>query len=1042
MQCAKRASAFVVLWFAAGAVARAQAISGYTLQETVLVPVTGASVSSASSLAQGVQYKLRAMGSATVMVPTVGGLYREGDAEYGFGAGGFPFLPNQAGACAGGVDVGLAVNDPTSGVQKTPSWGAYNGAHVYTADFTGLGAPISLNYHDCTFAGNGGVLTVEIFRPMGMTLVTPTITDVSPGFDTFAWSTQHSVSGRANALAVAADGKRLYAGTFAGVWRSDDAGETWRQLTSPQPAAGAGTAAGALLVPDVYDIAISPSNPDVVMVAVESDTRLQPMNGIYRSEDGGNTWALVKRFACSNGGDVTQIVFAPDDANLVFAAGGCAIGISGNGGKTWTETVPPGATAVWHVAVAPGEPGVFKERAVVGGPVVVPPGVRRVYALGSNQMFYSTDGGQSWAADGGLSVLQPVGGEATSHNGNSSRVLMVEPGNNLHVLVVRAGLANGPSYYDLAACGAPANQPQFTDGITCNTGGRSCGEGSIWLGDFSGFLTADPSRHGAAWTQLPGPPTYWGVTSPSGNVYLDVVPVGTSFLVFFADLSHVHVSAGLPTAGGWHRIEGLDASQTAPPRPPNPYCNNLFVHADPHAMAMTANFSLTLQPVPAATPPPYNDNKVAAGGAVGDLWMANDGGVYHSSGALTSWRPAAGLATLATINVAGLAVKGLAPALYFGTGDNDDFYSVDGGASWQDPRGVCGDCDPWFADPAQVHQVMTFGGRITGGGFQVYTNSTKYPEVAANPPDDTVRSQWVCTTDCNALSPFSIRGYRPMVLTLANETAPATGDFLIIGTKSTGERVVFRKTNSVPIATPLDWEDASKAVQYGPVLPPCGTAAADCIDVVQAAGGHAAPTLYVGDPGAEAAGDRTHTMTLWKWSPGMQSWQQIVPSPAQTPAAKAAQSAQRFFADPFDPNTIYLLDAAAVKRSDDGGATWEVDAGLDNAVTENHQYSYTGDFSVIKDMVFVRGEDRTRFAIGNAGVYYTADGKTWIRLLSSSALPGHPVSAYFDNISDPCDPALYVALDGRGLLRIDPILAPSRLGSPVVPLCGGGVRLP
>ena len=621
---------------------------------------------------------------------------------------------------------------------------------------------------------------------------------------------------------------------------------------------------------------------------------------------------------------------------------------------------------------------------------------------------------------------------------------MVEPGNNQHVLLAVNSLANGPSYYVKHQCGLDAGAAEIDDGITCNTDGRGCGEGSIWLGDFSGFAVSDPNRHVATWSQLPGPPVYWGVTSPSGNTYVNVKPIGTGYLTFFSDRSHVHVSAGRPTSGGWHRIEGLDASQTAPPHPPHPYCNDLFMHVDPHAMAMSSNFFLTLQAPAPDTPAPYNENKVAGANSAGDLWLANDGGVYHANGALSNWQPANGLSTLAAINIAGLAVKGYAPALYFGTGDNDDFYSVDGGASWKNPQWDCGDCDPWFADPAQVRQVMTFGGRVPGGGFQVYTNTTKYPEVEPHPQDGTVRAHWVCPTDCNAVSSYWIRGYRPMVLTPAGTDAPATGDYVIIGTKSNGARAVFRKTNPEPIDTPTDWENPNKAVQYGPDLPSCGTAlAADCIDVVQASGGHTAPVLYAGDPASGPNdGGRSHAMTLWKWWPGMKDWQLIVPSPPATPAGKTAMQAHRFFVDPFNPNTIYLLDDAAVKRSDDGGATWVVDVSLDNAVTEGHAYAYAGDFAVIKDMVFVREESRTRFAVGNAGVFYTLDGINWSRLLSTSALPSHPVSAYFDGISDPCDRALYVALDGRGLLRVDPIPSPGRFGVSGLRPCAVGVLEP
>jgi hypothetical protein len=562
---------------------------------------------------------------------------------------------------------------------------------------------------------------------------------------------------------------------------------------------------------------------------------------------------------------------------------------------------------------------------------------------------------------------------------------------------------------------------------------RGCGEGSVWRGDFTNFSPSDPSHQAATWTQLPSPPTYWGVTSPSGNVYANVRPFNGSYLLFLADMSHVHVSAGLPVAGRWHRMEGRDPSEAPPPS--SLYCNQLFVHADPHALVTSPDFSMTLDNLPAGTPSPYNENTVAGPVSTGDIWMANDGGVYHAKGAARAWEPASGLTTLAAINIAGVAVKGMAPALYFGAGDNADFYSLDGGLSWNVPHSYCGDCDTWFADPAQVQQVMGFMPLAGGGGYYVFTNNGKYPDAQSHPVDGTTFAHWYCPNSCNASSSYWLRGYRPMVLTPPGTTAPPTGDYIIMGTKSNGTRVVFRKTNAAPMNAATDWENPNNAVEYGPTLPPCGSVT-DCVDVVQASGGHEAPVLYAGDPAASTSSDpRSHYLKLWKWTPspgavsvsklryypGATGWQQIVPSPAGTPPAQSATYAYRFYVDPFNPNTIYLMDYDAIKRSDDGGATWAVDVSLDNAITENHRYSYFDDFSVLKDLIFVRGEDKTRFAVGNAGVFYTVDGGNWRRLLSTSAFPGHPLGAYFDNISDPCDRALYVAFSGRGIVRIDPI---------------------
>src|SRR5262249_30754903 len=86
-------------------------------------------------------------------------------------------------------------------------------------------------------------------------------------------------------------------------------------------------------------------------------------NGVYRSEDGGESWRLVHQFLCPGSANfpgaepVGQIAFAPDDDHdLVYAAGGCAITVSNDAGNTWVDhSITDGTTAgtVWHVAVAP-----------------------------------------------------------------------------------------------------------------------------------------------------------------------------------------------------------------------------------------------------------------------------------------------------------------------------------------------------------------------------------------------------------------------------------------------------------------------------------------------------------------------------------------------------------------------------------------------------------------------------------------------------------------------------------------------------------------
>src|SRR5579871_3653675 len=69
-----------------------------------------------------------------------------------------------------------------------------------------------------------------------------------------------------------------------GVWKTEDAGETWTPIFDSQPIASIGA------------IAVSASNPDVIYVGSgEADMRSQISygDGVYKSTDGGKTWRNI-----------------------------------------------------------------------------------------------------------------------------------------------------------------------------------------------------------------------------------------------------------------------------------------------------------------------------------------------------------------------------------------------------------------------------------------------------------------------------------------------------------------------------------------------------------------------------------------------------------------------------------------------------------------------------------------------------------------------------------------------------------------------------
>ncbi|GAB3061635.1 VCBS repeat-containing protein [Micromonospora schwarzwaldensis] len=194
--------------------------------------------------------------------------------------------------------------------------------------------------------------------------------------------------------------------------------------------------------------------------------------------------------------------------------------------------------------------------------------------------------------------------------------------------------------------------------------------------------------------------------------------------------------------------------------------------------------------------------------------------------------------------------------------------------------------------------------------------------------------------------------------------------------------------------------------QQGPFLPDPN------VGLVQASGGHRDTVFYVGGDAARR---------LWTWTGGMAAWQQLVPG-------GGAGEARRFFVDPYRPRLLYLLDRDHVRRSDDGGVTWQVDTALEQMLTcggrievdRDEDADGQGDHygGILSDMQFDATDPGRRFAVGLAGAFTTADGQHWTRLLDTGALRGRPANCYYDPISNPADPALYVSFAGRSIVRI------------------------
>lgn len=258
-----------------------------------------------------------------------------------------------------------------------------------------------------------------------------------------------------------------YAGVAqGGVWKTTNNGVSWTPLTDNLP------------ITRVSDISIDPTNPNTIYISVCDfeyigvslflNGRKRHTHyglGVYKSTDGGTTWAATGlTFQLTNGDAslIRKVLVSPTNSNELCAAGASGMYRSSNAGTTWTKVMD---SLFWDLHQDPVNPNVLY--ASTG------------WVFNSNQgnagVYKSTNFGNTWTM---LNTGMPL-------TGTIQRVkLAIAPSDNNYIYAACVDLQGGlQGFYKTTNAGVNWTYVAPTDNVLeSGQGGGTGGQGNYDMG--------------------------------------------------------------------------------------------------------------------------------------------------------------------------------------------------------------------------------------------------------------------------------------------------------------------------------------------------------------------------------------------------------------------------------------------------------------------------------------------------------------------------------------------------------------------------------
>jgi len=199
-------------------------------------------------------------------------------------------------------------------------------------------------------------------------------------------------------------------GPESGLYKSTDGGSTWKKLTKGLPTVNEGLGR--------IGFCIAPSNSSRLYATVDAGDH----GGIYRSDDAGETWSRVSADGrhWSRGSDFAEVKVHPKNPDMVFSAN-VVTWKSEDGGKTWTGIRgAPGGDDYHRIWINPNNPDIMLFAVDQGAIITVNGG--KTFSSWYNQataQFYhvSTDNAFPYNVYGGQQENGSVGIASRSNDG-------------------------------------------------------------------------------------------------------------------------------------------------------------------------------------------------------------------------------------------------------------------------------------------------------------------------------------------------------------------------------------------------------------------------------------------------------------------------------------------------------------------------------------------------------------------------------------------------------------------------------------------------